>query len=133
MIVAGTGHPTTLRVAYPALPFRWMTEIACPACGEDEDLRGRHGGAPGSETITVPCQACEMSWVRDLAPTCPTCGTTDVRAALQSIVDKSRGTQLSIQSMRVVHLCPNCDGERLAVWNRSNTPLRPDELPYDGD
>ena len=110
-----------------------MTEITCPACGEDEDLRGRQDGAPGSETITVTCQTGEMSWVRNLPPTCPPCGTTDVRTALQSIVDKSRGTQLSIQSMRVVYLCPDCDGERLAVWNRSNTPLRPDELPHDGD
>ena len=110
-----------------------MTKIACPACGEDEDLRGSRDGVPGAETITVTCQACEMSWIRDLTPTCPICGTTDVRAAPQSIVDKSRGTQLSIQSMRVGHLCPNCDGGRLGVWNRSNTPLRPDELPYDSD
>ncbi len=72
-------------------------------------------------------------WDRDLEPRCPTCGSADVRPALQSIVEKSRGTQLSIQSMRVVHLCPVCDPERLAVWNQGNTPLPPDELPVDSD
>ncbi len=56
-----------------------------------------------------------------------------MRAALRSIVDKSRGTQLSIQSMQVVHLCRTCDADELAVWNRSNTPLAPAELPVDGD
>ena len=52
---------------------------------------------------------------------------------LQSIVEKSRGTQLSIQSLRVVHLCPECDAGQLAIWNRSNTPLRPAELPHNAD
>mgnify|MGYP004353088993 CR=1 FL=1 len=40
---------------------------------------------------------------------------------------------MSIQSMRVVHLCPRCDAERLADWNQTNSPLSPEELPYDAD
>jgi hypothetical protein len=35
--------------------------------------------------------------------------------------------------MRAVHLCPDCDAEQLEIWNRSNTPLRPEELPHDAD
>jgi len=38
---------------------------------------------------------------------------------------------LSIQSMSVEYLCPGCDAGELAVWNRSNTPLPPKELPHD--
>ena len=81
----------------------------------------------------MTCESCALEWVRDLTPRCPSCGSTAVRPALRSIVEKSRGTQLSIQSMRAVHLCPNCDAEQLEIWNRSNTPLRPEELPHDAD
>ncbi len=107
--------------------------ICCPGCGEEDDLAGTRTGPPGNETITVSCGACSLVWERDLTPTCPTCSSTDVRPALRSIVEKSRGTQLSIQSMQVVQLCRTCDAEQLAVWNQSNTPLRPTELPVDGD
>ena len=110
-----------------------MSEIACPRCGEEEALLGRREGPPGEETITVTCESCALEWVRDLTPRCPSCGSTAVRPALRSIVEKSRGTQLSIQSMGAVHLCPDCDAEQLKIWNRSNTPLRPEELPHDAD
>ncbi len=120
------GSPTTTT-------FVPVDAICCPGCGEDDDLTGTRSGPPGDETITVTCGACSLVWERDLTPTCPTCYSTDVRTALRSIVDKSRGTQLSIQSMQTVHLCRTCDAEELAVWNQSNTPLRPTELPVEGD
>ncbi len=107
--------------------------ICCPGCGEEEDLSGARTGQPGNEEITVTCGSCALVWERDLTPTCPTCGSDDVRPALRSIVEKSRGTQLSIQSMQVVYLCRTCDAEELAVWNQSNTPLKPAELPVDSD
>ena len=110
-----------------------VDDLICPGCGEDDDLSGHRDGNPGQQTITVTCGSCALSWVRDLKPTCPTCGSAEVRTALQSIVDKSRGTQLSIQSMRAVYLCPTCDPERLADWNKTNSPLRPSELPHDVD
>ena len=50
---------------------------------------------------------------------------------LQAILDKSRGTQLSIQGMKVVWLCPDCDAEKLRRWLDSNVPLPPDDLPVD--
>lgn len=99
--------------------------IACPHCGEDDDLEGRRDG----DTITIVCGACGLQWDRDLKPTCPTCGSTDVRPAFQAIVEKSRGTQLSMQSVKLLHLCPTCDEELLARYQVSNRPLPPDELP----
>jgi Zn finger protein HypA/HybF involved in hydrogenase expression len=101
------------------------SDTTCANCGEEERLRGEREG----ETITITCEQCGLVWDRDLTPRCPTCGSTDVRAAFQSILEKSRGTQLSIQSMRLIQLCPTCDAERLAVYIKSNTPLPPDELP----
>ncbi len=100
-------------------------DLTCPHCSEAEELLGERDG----DTITITCQRCGCVWDRDLTPVCPSCGREDVRRAFQAIVDKSRGTQLSIQSMRVVYLCPDCDPVKLRTWLDSNTPLPPDELP----
>ena len=105
------------------------SDLICARCGEEDRLRGERDDA--DEQITITCEACGLVWIRDLTPSCPTCGSTDVRPAFQAMLDKSRGTQLSIQSMRLVHLCPDCDADTLADYIKSNTPLPPDELPVD--
>ncbi|MCP5027821.1 MAG: hydrogenase maturation nickel metallochaperone HypA [Actinomycetia bacterium] len=102
-----------------------MSDLVCASCGEEENLRGERV----DELITITCEECGLVWDRDLTPRCPTCGRDDVRVAFQAIVEKSRGTQLSIQSMKLVYLCPDCDPELLARWIESNSPLPPDELP----
>ncbi len=106
-----------------------MSLIECPGCGEDENLDGARTG----DIIEITCQQCGLVWDRDLTPSCDKCGSTDVRPAFQAIVDKSRGTQLSIQSMRLVHLCPVCQPELLADYLASKSPLPPEELPFDPD
>lgn len=103
-----------------------MSDLVCANCGEEEKLLGQQI----DEVITITCEECGLVWDRDLTPRCPTCGRDDVRAAFQAIVEKSRGTQLSIQSMKLVYLCPDCDPDLLARWIESNSPLPPDELPY---
>ena len=103
-----------------------VPDISCANCGEEENLDGERSG----DTIAITCGACGLVWDRDLTPTCTTCGTDEVRPAFQAIVDKSRGTQLSIQSMRLVYLCPNCEPDLLANYLASKSPLPPDELPY---
>lgn len=106
-----------------------MSDLVCANCGEEENLNGTRDG----ETISITCGECGLVWDRDLTPSCKLCGSKDVRPAFQAIVDKSRGTQLSIQSMRLVHLCPHCQPELLADYLASKSPLPPDELPYDVD
>ncbi len=110
-----------------------MLLVDCPQCGEEENLSGNISGEPGEEVIEVSCDSCGFSRVRDRTPTCPTCSSTDLRQAARSIVEKSRGTQLSIQSIEVIYLCPVCDAADLATWNQSNTPLRPREMPVSED
>ncbi len=102
-----------------------MSDLVCANCGEEEKLLGERV----DEVITITCEECGLVWDRDLTPRCPTCGRDDVRVAFQAIVEKSRGTQLSIQSMKLVYLCPGCDPRLLARWIESNSPLPPDELP----
>jgi len=100
-------------------------DIACPECGEDEELRGHRDGS----RIFVTCEQCETTWERDLTPRCGQCGTADVRVAFQAIVEKSRGTQLSINSLKQVWLCLICDADRYEKVRETNRPLPPDELP----
>jgi hypothetical protein len=75
-----------------------------------------------------------MTWRRDPAPRCAGCGGGELREAVAAIVEKGRGTQLSVVGTRVVHLCTVCDAEALARYlaNRPN-PLMPDRLPTVGD
>lgn len=105
------------------------TLVSCPRCGEEENLDGERTG----EIIVVSCGSCGVQWERDVTPTCATCGTNDVRPAFEAVVEKSRGTQLSMQSARLIHLCPVCDAARLADHQRTNSPLMPTQLPTVGE
>ncbi len=104
-------------------------DLACPECGEAEDLRGsRRDGA-----IDMTCATCGEEWVRDLAPRCARCGGHDVETVPMAILEKSRGTQLSVVGTRPVTLCYRCDAEALARFHRNRpNPLMPGELPTVG-
>lgn len=106
-------------------------DIRCPACGETDELRGERRG----DVIALVCEVCDAEWARDPAarPDCGRCGGNDLREAVQAVVEKSRGTQLSIQSFRQVWLCPSCDADRYDRYKISNRPLPPDELPTETD
>lgn len=101
-------------------------EIECPVCGETDNLSGDRR----ADTITISCGACGQTWDRPTTPVCPNCDGTDLQAVPLAIVEKSRGTQLSIVGIRIVHLCNRCDAEDIRRWhdNRPN-PLLPKELP----
>lgn len=101
-------------------------EITCPLCGETEDLSGeRH-----DEVITITCGACGQTWERPTTPVCPDCEGNDLQAVPHAIVEKSRGTQLSVVGIRIVHLCLSCDGDDIERWQRNRpNPLLPRELP----
>jgi hypothetical protein len=101
-------------------------DVRCPSCDETEDLVGHRDG----DRIQLLCGVCEFSWSRDPAPRCRRCDGEDLYPAIAAIVEKGRGTQLSVVGTRVVHLCESCDAETLARYfrNRPN-PLMPDELP----
>lgn len=106
-------------------------DISCPACGETDELRGERR----DRLIALVCEVCDAEWVRDpgARPQCERCGGNDMREAVQALVEKSRGTQLSIQSFRQVWLCPTCDAERYDKYKISNRPLPPDELPTESE
>lgn len=106
-------------------------DIVCPGCGERDELRGERQDL----LIALICERCGAEWVRDPAarPVCDRCGQDNLREAVQAVVEKSRGTQLSIQSFRQRWLCPDCDAEVYDRYKISNRPLPPDELPTEAE
>jgi ssDNA-binding Zn-finger/Zn-ribbon topoisomerase 1 len=98
-------------------------DIVCPECGTDEHLRGL---TREDDTIELTCDACETTWVRDPSPSCPKCGGRDMEAAPKVIVEKSRGSQMSIQGIQREFLCRVCDID-LILARRDG--YLPDRLP----
>ena len=85
------------------------------------------------DVITLTCGRCGAQWDRDLRPKCDRCDSYDMRAVPLAIVEKSRGTQLSVVGTRTIHLCEDCDAETIERWHRNRpNPLMPDELPTVG-
>jgi hypothetical protein len=104
--------------------------IACPDCGEEDDLVGK----PSSGHIRLSCAACGHEWVRSNQSECSTCGSTDLQVVPLAIVERSRGTQLSILGTRPVTLCSSCDSETLRHYHAHRpSPLMPSELPTMGE
>lgn len=100
-------------------------QIACPDCGESDDLSGKRDGA----LIHITCGRCQTEWYRDPERRCPRCGAGDLYPAPVAVVEKSRGTQLSIVSTRSEYLCWVCDRDLIDGQRRSGTALMPDQLP----
>ncbi|MEX2134158.1 MAG: hypothetical protein WEB67_08450 [Acidimicrobiia bacterium] len=105
-------------------------DIGCPMCGESENIRGERV----DDHIDITCGNCGQSWQRSTSPVCPVCAGTDLQAVPLAIVEKSRGTQLSVVGIRIVHLCIVCDADDIDHWQKYRpNPLMPRELPTVGD
>jgi len=98
-----------------------MVEIVCPTCGVDDHLRGTRRD---DDTIELTCEQCGTTWVRDPRPTCPKCGGTDMEAAPRVILEKSRGSQMSIQGIQREFLCRACDAEQISARRDGHLPQR---------
>lgn len=102
-----------------------MRDIDC-ACGETTALTG----TPGPSGIVVSCQTCGRRWIRGTGARCDRCGGTDLQSVPMAIIEKGRGTQLSVVGTRTITLCSACDADDLRRYHdhRPN-PLMPAELP----
>ncbi len=103
-----------------------LADISCPNCGETDSISGRRD----VNRIEMTCEACLHEWVRSLEPKCDRCGGEDMQAVPLAIVEKGRGTQLSVVGTRRIHLCSVCDASTLERYHRNRpNPLMPEELP----
>ncbi len=101
-------------------------DISCPQCGESEELQG---SPTDSGLIEISCLACETAWQRDPKVRCERCQSADMYAAPVAVIEKSRGTQLSIVSTTSEYFCWVCDRDLIDEQRRSGTALMPDQLP----
>jgi hypothetical protein len=90
----------------------------CPACGEDQRLRGR----PSGDDIEVTCETCGAQWLRG-AMRCNSCGRTDAVVRPQVMTRHPRGNQLAIVGRRQLPLCPDCDADAITESEAGNRPV----------
>lgn len=101
------------------------SDIRCPTCGEQEDLRGTRT----DDLIEIECGACGFRWQRDPAATCPRCGRKDLVSVPRSVMEKVRGDQVTVVGYVRVPLCRICDADAVARFVSSRAPLPPDAMP----
>jgi hypothetical protein len=107
-----------------------LADIACPDCGEVDDLAGERTASH----IRLTCGVCGHEWMRTNASACSKCGGDDLQVVPLAIVERSRGTQLSIVGTRPVTLCSACDAETLRHYHAHRpSPLMPTEIPTMGE
>ncbi len=107
-----------------------VLDITCPDCGEGSDLSGE----TSDMGVRLTCGRCGAEWDRGSGGSCDRCGGDDLQTVPLAIVERSRGTQLSIVGTRPVVLCSSCDAEALARYHAHRpNPLMPTELPTMGE
>jgi hypothetical protein len=92
-----------------------MLSLACPRCGETEELRGQSVASQ----IEITCLSCGSRFPRE-APTCRSCGRPEPVHGSQRMTRYARGLLVAVVGMRNVLLCRVCDDEvASAVAQRS--------------
>jgi uncharacterized Zn finger protein len=91
--------------------------IACPRCGDDEDLTGEQR----DEAIVLTCGACGHRWDRDTRPACRLCGAEDIEGVRTSTLEEAgRAGVRTPSGIRLVYYCWDCGG--LDVTSSSPRP-----------
>ncbi len=93
-------------------------EISCPSCGTDDHLSGE----PHDGFIRVRCSACDLSWDRLTTHHCAECGSLDMVCFPEVLVERSRGTQMSIMGVQPNYLCRSCDADELNKKRAGHLP-----------
>ncbi|MEX2290512.1 MAG: hypothetical protein WD794_09330 [Mycobacteriales bacterium] len=101
------------------------SDVRCPQCGEQDELSGRRTEGD----ILLTCHTCGYEGPRVARRRCPTCGGDDVVVRPKALVERSRGTQLSVVGYTTVVLCRTCDADDLAAALAHGGAVLPKELP----
>lgn len=84
-----------------------MPVVACPHCGEDEEL----GGERVDERILLTCEVCGHRWDRDTRLRCALCGSVDIEGIPTSTLEEAgRAGVRTPSGIRLVYYCWSCQG-----------------------
>lgn len=117
--------PATSRQPAVPPPVVSARDVRCPHCGEDEELSGRRDRG----AILLTCHACGYDGPRVAKRRCEMCGGDDVVERPKAVVERSRGTQLSVVGYTTIGLCRSCDADDLAAALAHGGAVLPKELP----
>jgi hypothetical protein len=109
----------------PPPPAVSARDVRCPGCGETEELSGRRTDGQ----ILLTCHTCGYDGPRVAKRRCETCGGDDVVERPRALVERSRGTQLSVVGYTTAVLCRVCDADDLAAALAHGGAVLPKELP----
>lgn len=120
-------QPTVARAgaSAPPPPAVSARDVRCPSCGEQEELSGRRVDGE----ILLTCHTCGYDGPRLAERRCQTCGGDDVVERPRALVERSRGTQLSVVGYTTTALCRVCDADDLAAALAHGGAILPKELP----
>lgn len=99
------------------------TEIVCTRCGVDDHLTGTRRD---DDLIELHCERCDVTFTRDPRPSCQKCGGYEMEAMPKVLVEKSRGTQMSIQGVQREFMCRICDEGEIRRQRDGHLPSRLD-------
>jgi hypothetical protein len=96
-----------------------VSELVCPSCGEQEELRGsrRDDG-----TLEISCESCGTSWDRDTQRRCKLCGSTDLAYRPKPLWEKGRGDQRTPAGEIPAWSCYDCGGRDVTSANPRPAP-----------
>lgn len=97
-----------------------VAQVACPACGEEDDL----SGVTGDDGISIRCGPCGAEWTRE--DSCRSCGGTASLLLHQAMTRNPRGTLSAIIGKRQVRLCPTCDVDAVRACRQDPQAVIPE-------
>jgi hypothetical protein len=96
--------------------------IACPSCGEDDELTGSRTG----DTIVLTCGRCGHAWDRDTTLACRLCGSQDTEGIPTATLEEhGRAGVRTPSGIRLVHYCWSCRGNDVTSTTPSPGPHPP--------
>lgn len=122
--VAAANAPAAHAATTPP-PVVSASDVRCPQCGEDEELSGRRTDGD----IVLTCHRCGHVGPRAAQRRCGTCGGSDVVERPKAVVERARGTQLTVVGYSTIGLCRTCDEQELTHSLQTNGAVLPEELP----
>jgi hypothetical protein len=96
--------------------------VACPACGEDDELSGERVG----QRIVLTCGECGHRWDRDTRLRCGVCGSEDIEGVPTSTLEEAgRAGVRTPSGIRLVYYCWSCQANDVTATSPLAGPQSP--------